>query len=186
MNTIETAPWIRNRWPDFVLAAVLPLAVAACSYALWWISDRLLYIGPLDRAAFGWAVVIPVWIAAPTVGGLAWGRLDRRASLGVAALVALVVGALAAWMLWQASAFPDCQFGATRTPPEMAPPSLLFGAVVGGGLALSGLVSAKFAREGRLIAALVLGAAAEALMVAAAILVVGLMLVGPSCQRPSV
>jgi hypothetical protein len=65
-------------------------------------------------------------------------------------------------------------------------PSLLFGAVVGGGMALSGLVSARFARQGRLIAALVLGAGAEVLMVAAAILVVGATLVGPFCQRPTV
>ncbi|MBA2373099.1 MAG: hypothetical protein H0V74_02700, partial [Chloroflexi bacterium] len=37
----------------------VPLALVALAYALWWLSDRLGYIGPLDRAAFGWAVVIP-------------------------------------------------------------------------------------------------------------------------------
>ena len=46
------------------------------------------------------------------------------------------------------------------------------------------LVSARFARQGRLIAALGLGAAAEVLMIAVAILVVGATLLGPSCQRP--
>jgi hypothetical protein len=53
-------------------------------------------------------------------------------------------------------------------------------------VALSGLVSARFARQARAIVALVLGAAAEALMVMAATLVAALILLGPSCQRPSV
>ncbi len=183
---IETAPSSQNPWPRLVVGAVLPLAVAGIAYLLWWISDRLLYVGPLDRAAFGWVVVIPTWIAAPAVAGLAWRRLDQHTTLAVAALVGTAIAAPAALLLWQAVAFPACETGAVHTPQEMALPSLLFGAVVGGGLALSGLVSTRFARQGRLIAALVLGAAAEALMVAVAILVVGATLVGPFCQRPSV
>jgi hypothetical protein len=160
--------------------------VAAAAYLLWWISDRLGSIGPLDRAAFGWVVVIPTWIAAPVAAGLAWRRLDQRTTLAVAGFVGVVIAAVAAALLWQASAFPACETGAIHTPQEMVLPSVLFGAVVGGGLALSGLVTARFARQGRLITALVLGAAAEALMVAAVILVVGLALVGPGCQRPTV
>jgi hypothetical protein len=183
---IETAPSNENRWPRIVMGAALPLGVAAIAYLLWWISDRLLSIGPFDRAAFGWVVVIPTWIAAPVAAGLAWRRFDQPTTLAVAGLVGVVITVVAAALLWQASAFPACETGAIHTPQEMVPPSLLFGAVVGSGLALSGLVSARFARQGRLIAALVLGAGAEVLMVAAAILVVGLMLVGPGCQRPTV
>lgn len=41
-------------------------------------------------------------------------------------------------------------------------------------------------RQGRPIAAVVLGAAAEALVVATVILVAALTLFGPACQRPSV
>ena len=178
---IETAPSGQNPWPRIVVGAVVPLAVAGLAYVLWWISDRLLYVGPLDRAAFGWAVVIPTWIAAPVVAGFTWRRLDQRTTLAVAALVGTVITAVAAVLLWQAIAFPDCE--AVHTPEQMVSPSLLLGAVVGGGLALSGLMSARFARRRRPIAALVLGATTEALMIAAAILVVAVALAGPTCQR---
>lgn len=177
----------RRQWdvsPRLVVGAAVPLAMAALAYALWWISDRLGYIGPLDRAAFGWVVVVPIWIASPLVAGFAWRVLDRRTTLAAAALVGTVIAATAALLLWQAIAFPACETGAVHSPQEMALPSVLFGAVVGGGVALSGLVSTRFARQGRPIAALVLGAAAGAFMVAAAILVVGAALVGPFCQRP--
>ena len=115
---------------------------------------------------------------------MAWRRLDQRTTLAVAVLVGAVIAAVAAVLLWQAIAFPACETGAIHAPQEMVLPSLLVGAVVGGGVALSGLVSARFARQGRLIAALGLGASAEVLMIAVAILVVGATLLGPSCQRP--
>ena len=50
---IETAPSRQNPWRRIVVGAVLPLVVAGIAYLLWWISDRILYVGPLDRAAFG-------------------------------------------------------------------------------------------------------------------------------------
>ncbi len=103
----------------------------------------------------------------------------------IAGLVGTVIAAAAAVLLWQAVAFPNCGTGAIRTPPEMMLPSLSVGAVIGGGVALSGLVTARFARQGRLIAALVLGAATETLMIAAALAVLTLTLLGPACQRPS-
>jgi hypothetical protein len=37
-----------------VVSIGAPLAGAAAAYLLWWISDRLLVIGPFDRAAWGW------------------------------------------------------------------------------------------------------------------------------------
>ena len=45
------------------LGVAVPLVLLALVYALWWVSNELLYVGPLDRAAFGWSVVIPLWIA---------------------------------------------------------------------------------------------------------------------------
>jgi hypothetical protein len=160
--------------------------VAGLADLLWWISDRLGDVGPLDRAAFGWVVVIPVWIAAPVAAGFAWRTIDRRTTGAIAALVGTVVAVVAAVLLWQSIAFPSCETGAILTPLERVQPSLPVGAMIGGGVALSGLVSARFARQARPIVALVLGAAAEALMVMAAILVAALILLGPSCQRPSV
>lgn len=183
---IDITPSGQNPSPRIVVGAVVPLAVAGFAYLLWWISDRLLYVGPLDRAAFGWVVVIPTWIGAPVAAGFVWRSLDQRTTLAVAALVGTVIAVVAALLLWQAIGFPACETGALYTPTEMVLPSLLVGAVVGGGLAASGLVSARFSRQGRPIAALVLGATSEVLMVAAAILVAASTLLGPSCQRPSV
>jgi len=185
-TAIGTTASGQNSWPRYVAAVAVPLALAGLAYALWWISDRLVYVGPLDRAAFGWVVVIPVWIAAPVAAGFVWRTLNRRTSWVIAGLVGTVIGAAAALFLWQAVAFPNCGTGAIHTPQEMVLPSLLVGAVVGGGVAWSGLVSAGLARQGRPIAAVALGAAFEALMIAAAILVLALTLLGPACQRPSV
>jgi hypothetical protein len=103
-----------------------------------------------------------------------------------ATLVGTVIAAFAALLLWRAVAFPACETGAIHTPQEMMLPSLLVGLVVGGGVAFSGLVSAQFARQGRLIAAVALSAACEALMIAAAIIVAAMWILGPACQRPSV
>lgn len=61
------------------LGVAASLATVALGYALWSVSDRLLYIGPLDRAAFGWAVVVPVWALAPVAAALAWRRLTPAA-----------------------------------------------------------------------------------------------------------
>lgn len=184
-TVIGTTASSQNSWPRYVAGVAVPLALAGLAYLLWWISDRLLYVGPLDRAAFGWVVVVPVWIAAPVAAGFVWRTLDRRSTRVIAALVGTVIAAAAALLLWQAVASPDCGTGAIRTPQELVLPSLLVGVVVGGGVAWSGTVSAGLARQGRPIAAVVLGAAAEALMVAAVILVAGLTLLGPACQRPS-
>ena len=169
-----------------VFGVAVPLAVAGLAYLLWQISDRLLYVGPLDRAAFGWIVVVPTWIAAPVAAGFAWRVLDQRTARAVAAFVGTVITAVAGLLLWQAIASPACETGAIHTPQEMALPSLLVGVVVGGGVALSGLVSAQSARERRFITAVILGAACEALMIVAAIMVAAALILGPACQRPSI
>ncbi len=53
------------------LGIAAPFGVVALAYALWWISDRLLYIGPFDRVSFGRAVVVPVWVMTAVVAGAA-------------------------------------------------------------------------------------------------------------------
>ncbi len=77
-TVIGRTPSGQNPWPRYVAAVLVPLALVGLAYVLWWISDRLLYVGPLDRAAFGWVVVVPVWIAAPVAAGFVWRTLDRR------------------------------------------------------------------------------------------------------------
>lgn len=166
------------------LGVAVPLAVVALAYALWWVSDRLLYIGPLDRAAFGWAVVIPVWLAAPVAAGFAWRGLTARASCMAAVVVGSVIAGVAAVLFWQSVAYPDCAYGATHTPVDWVLPSLVLGLIIGGGLAISALIASRFVRQGRLWTAAVLGAGTEIVMVFAAILVAGMMLLVPGCQRP--
>jgi hypothetical protein len=85
---VEFQPSKSERVP-LLIAMAIPLGLLAVAYALWTISDRLLQIGPLDRAAFGWIVVVPVALLAPGVAGLAWARLSVESRV----FAALVVGA---------------------------------------------------------------------------------------------
>ena len=72
-------------WP----VAIAPLLVVA-GIALIQISNELLYIGPLDRAAFGWSVPIPMILLAPATAGV----VARWTGEGIAraALVATAIG----------------------------------------------------------------------------------------------
>lgn len=68
-------------------AILAPLAVLAVAYGLWFLSDRLMVIGPLDRAAFGWAVAVPIGALAPMAAAVAWRELGEAATrLAVVAL----------------------------------------------------------------------------------------------------
>ena len=142
------------------LGVVIPLAIAGLAYGLWWLSDRLIQIGPLDRAAFGWSVVIPVWLGGPVAAALIWRPLPRR-DTGVAALAyALIISVVSTLLLWQSVAFPDC-FYPIRTAADWVLPALLVGMTVGGGLAGSGLLGTRLLRSGHPWLAVALTAAAE-------------------------
>lgn len=166
----------------FVLGVAAPLAVIGLAYGLWLISDRLLYIGPLDRAAFGWVVVIPVWLCAPIAAGLAWRRLTTRATMAAAIVFGGVVSGLASVLFWQSVAHPDCQFP-IRAPIDWALPALLVGVMIGVGPALSGLLAVRFVRRGHPWQAAVLGAGAELGLSFVAILAAVVVLLGPGCSR---
>lgn len=169
-----------------VLGIAIPLGIVSVAYSLWWISDRLLYIGPLDRAAFGWAVVIPVWVAAPVAAGFAWRGLTSGARLLAAGISGSIISFAAALLFWQAVAFPVCQFGGVRMPGEWIAPSLIVGGMIGGGLVGSGLFASTLVRQGHPWRAVVIGATMEMIMVFVAILVTGAVLMVPACQRPSI
>ena len=153
-------------WPVAVGIGA-PLGTVGIAYAIWWISDRMVYVGPLDRAAFGWLVVVPVWMLAPIAAAYAWRSLSGRELALAVTLTGLVVGAAAAWLIWAASAFEllDCQFGALRGPSDFIPGSLFFGAVVGGGLA--GICRGTLAvlRRAPWWAALLVGAGSQLVLV---------------------
>ena len=184
---VEDAGGRAGRNPaGFLVGVAVPLAIAALAYALWWISDRLLYVGPLDRAAFGWVVVIPMWIVAPVVTGFAWRRLTSQGGFFAAILVGFAISGIAAALFWQSVAYPNCSTGDIHTPGEWVLPSLTLGLVIGGGFAISGLIATRFLREGRPWRAVLLAGGTEVVMVSTAIVLAGLILVlsGPACQRP--
>src|SRR3954454_5696213 len=121
-------------------AVALPIGTLGLAYALWWMSDRLVNVGPLDRAQFGWLVVVPVWLSAPIVAGYAWRCIEPRRLAVSAVVVGLVIAGIAADLLWQSTASPDCTFGTAVAPADLVGPSVLFGLTVGGGLVAAGLV----------------------------------------------
>ena len=168
----------------FGLGVAVPLAVVAVAYGLWWISDRLLYIGPLDRAAFGWVVVVPVWLCAPMAAGLAWRGLTPRGTVNAAIVFGVIVSGVAATLFWLAVAYPDCELGAVRAPGEWVVPSLFVGVVIGAGVTATALVAARQVHKGQLWQAALLGAGAELLLVLITVLAVTALLFGPGCQRP--
>jgi hypothetical protein len=165
-----------------VVAVAGPLVVLVIAYGLWLISDALLYVGPLDRAAFGWIVVMPVGFASPVLAGFAWRTLDRRETAIAVATFTIVIATLAAALFWRSVAFPDCEWP-VRSPEDWIVPSLLTGALVAGGLALSGIVSMRQWRRGRPMLAVVLGAGTQLVMTFVAIVLIGVtLLAAPGCS----
>ena len=138
----DTHP-LRSASVDLLTAIAVPLAMLAAAYALWAISDRLLWIGPFDRAAFGWIVVLPLSWLAPGIAGLAWSRLPtgrrRAAAVVVGATVALVSGGLLA----NGITFANCRPVTSMT--DVLPASIAIGIVIGIGPAVGALAAASVA-----------------------------------------
>ncbi len=166
------------------LAVAIPLGLVALASALWWISDRVVVIGPFDRASFGWVVVFPLWLSAPVVAGFVWRRLPPAASLAPALVLWAIVAGLATILLWLAVAFPDCPSGANRMPIEWVTPSLVVGVLVGAAVGVSGLIAERLVRGGHKWWAVALGAGNEAVMLLAALMIAATtVLAVPACQR---
>ncbi len=174
------------RRANVALMVGAPLLILATAYVLWWISDRLVYVGPLDRAAFGWSVVVPVWVAAPIVAGFAWRTAPPTASRVAAVLIGGIVTAVATVLIWRAVAYHDCQTGAIRSPIDWAAQSFIVGIAIGGGVAVSSTLVARLARAGRPWRAVAVGVLGEMAMIFLAILVAGEILLGPTCRRPPI
>jgi hypothetical protein len=167
-----------------VIATLTPLAGAALAFGLWWISDRLLYIGPLDRAQFGWLVVVPVWSLTPVAAAYSWRTLDPRQSWVAAGVIGLILAVASAVLFWMATAFPNCEFGAVRSPAEWVIPSVIVGLVIGAGFAAACLGATAVARRARWWAVLLAGAGSAFALVFVAILVAVPFLMSGGCQRP--
>lgn len=166
------------------IAILVPLGGAALAYGLWWISDRLLYIGPLDRARFGWLVVVPIWSLTPVAAAFAWRTLDSRQSAVAAGAIGVILAGASGVLFWSASAFPNCEFGAVRTPGDWVIPSVIVGLVIGAGFATACLGATVVARRTRWWAVVLAGAGSAFALVFVAILVAAPFLTSGGCQRP--
>jgi hypothetical protein len=163
--------------------AIVPMVVVALSFALWLISDRLLYVGPIDRATFGWLVVVPLWAAAPAFAGLSWRAVADTARTQFAAVGGLTIGASAAVLLWSAVAAPAVGCVPTRTVLELIPPALAVGAVVGGGFFLACRLASGEIAAGRIGRGVTYGATIQVVVIPVASLLAMFAFRG-LCQRP--
>lgn len=173
-----------SAWWSVGWRVVIPLAVVALAYGLWFVSDRLLYIGPLDRATFGWVVLVPLWLAAPLVAAWAWRGLGAGHRRLAAVALGLLVGVPAALLLGLALQ-PNCLYGAAIGPSHALTKAVALAVTIGGGLAVSSHQAAALAASGRAVAALVVGAGLQAVFFGASIALATLVLQGPACPRPS-
>ncbi len=129
-----------RRWPWQL--ALGPLALALGLFLLK-LSDILLYIGPLDRAAFGWSVPIPLILAAPGLMGVAarWSGIRTARRVAVLTGTSFGVALGIAWFLSLSQVGCDPHPGlATRLLASLPIPLVL-----GVGWALAGWVAAAYA-----------------------------------------
>jgi hypothetical protein len=163
-----------------VIAVALPLALLAIAYALWAISDRLLFIGPFDRAASGWTFVMPLAWLTPGITGLLWAGLSRRdrwlAALTLGAVLTAVAGALLASATDRTGCAPVTSW------TDDLPRALVVGLVIAAGPAGGGLVAAWSAERvsgwWRPVSAIASGAAVGVVSLFASVLVFAVMFVG--------
>lgn len=147
------------------LGVGLPLLFTAAAYGLWWISDQLVVVGPLDRATFGWIVVVPLWLLAPVVAGFSWTTFSPGETRLAALIVGATVAAGAALVDWQSIGTPfDCGFGTVTPAIAFVPQATIVGVVV------AWLVT-RLARLGVRWWAVVIGCVTEVGMVALAFVV---------------
>jgi len=126
--------------------------------AIWFVSDRLVVIGPFDRATIGWAVVLPLLAIAPGAAAVAGSSSTNQ---GLARLVvagtSIVTGLFVVFGLTAAVTFVDCR--PVPSPLDVVPRTLPTAFIFGIGFAISAAAAWGPALNGRRVIALVVGAA---------------------------
>jgi hypothetical protein len=136
---------------------VVPPVLLVLGLLSWYVSDRLVVIGPFDRAQIGWGLTVPLMALAPGAAAVA-GTLTRRPDLARRLVWTVsILSGVVAW-LWLASSitFMDCRDVTNRSAVfiRVLPTALA--------VALAFAIGARAARlatdRGHLLVALVLGA----------------------------
>lgn len=155
--------------------------VLLSALALFKLSDILLMIGPLDRAAFGWSVPVPMLLLAPGLIGVASRSSGQRAgrvtAIGTGALFALVIGV--AWFAGttQVGCDPDPSL-AVRVASSLPIPLVL-----GLGWSIAGWLAVG--QSDRPIRAFAVGVGAGLATGVVMLLAWAAFLPGLTCTRPS-
>jgi hypothetical protein len=141
----------------FLRAVLVPIGILALAGRIFLQAGFQGSVGPLDLATAD-VVSLGLWVAAPVVGGLASRTLDIR-QLIVAATVLGTVAALpaAAMIVFGATTGAACQ-GAVRSAVGFWASALAAIFAVGIGAGAAEFITARLARRGRGLLAVLLGA----------------------------
>ncbi len=149
-----------QRATGLALAVAAPLIAVATVYAVWWVSDRLVVIGPFDRATFGWLFVVPLLAIVPLVAGAAWRGLDHRSLRAVGWVAGLALAVAVAGWTGSTLAVRDCEFGSRGSAGDYMVWSSLVGLVAAAAFVTSGLLARERLRAGHSFQGLLVGAGA--------------------------
>jgi hypothetical protein len=143
--------------------------MAASTWGGWWITDRLGVAGIVDRAAAGWLVVIPTWLAVPVVAGWTWARLDRATRRLAAGVLAIAIAVVPSILLIGEYLGIKCGYGVPTVRAGVIAGAIAVGVCLGGASAIGGFAAAR---------ELAAGSRLRAIVVAASIQVLGAILAG--------
>lgn len=146
-----------------------PLLVAV-SLLVWLVADRLVVIGPFDRAQITGAIALPLFLLAPGTLGVAAAQADARRGRLALALVPAALGVLAVAGLMATVAQVGCR--PVAGPADVLAPALPVGLAVALAFGLPALAARRLAGRGSLVAV----ASAAALALVGAVVVVGVAL----------
>ena len=160
-----------------------PLLVLA-AIGVWYVSDRLIFVGPFDRAQIGWAVVVPLLALAPGVAGLAEGQEEfEESSRLVANLTTVGIGMAATTTVLATVTFANCR--PVTNPLDILPQALVTGLLAAAAFAVPYRVAAYLSRRVRPWQAVV-PAAGLWLLMAGLLVFVNFLFLFPalSCAKP--
>jgi hypothetical protein len=168
--TNGTAP--RLIWPAFVAPVIVASALILLA-----LSTALIYVGPVDRATFGWLVPIPMLLLAPGAAGIAARWSGERTAVVAIAVVAVALGLVLTGTLVATVDRLGCEpvDDKLRILGYVAPSGLVFGA----GFAAAALLALRLRRQP--IVAVVVAIATTLGAWLLTVLVGGLIFQGVSC-----